>query len=156
VNISGGRLAFVQTNAGYLPTDGCAARSLAGLASTWERGRCPAAAVHQTSATRWRVLYLYHQIRLTHALEGATIGCMAIEVSGEILRLLSILSDRSDGATQYELAVLEGVSASLIYKAVMLDLVYAQRQGDETYRYLLRETGRALLSPDERGSARGD
>jgi hypothetical protein len=81
---------------------------------------------------------------------------MAIEVSGEILRLLSILSDRSDGATQYELAVLEGVSASLIYKAVMLDLVYAQRQGDETYRYLLRETGRALLSPDERGSARGD
>lgn len=116
-------------------------------------------AVHQTSATRWRVLYLYHQIRLTHALEGATIGCMAIEVSGEILRLLSILSDRSDGATQYELAVLEGVSASLIYKAVMLDLVYAQRQSDEeaaTFRYYLREAGRALLTPDQRGSPRRD
>ena len=84
---------------------------------------------------------------------------MAIEVSGEILRLLSILSDRSDGATQYELAVLEGVSASLIYKAVMLDLVYAQRQSHEetgTFRYYLREAARALLSHDERGTPRGD
>jgi hypothetical protein len=90
----------------------------------------------------------------------ATIGgCMAIEVSGEILRLLSILSDRSDGATQYELTVKHGVSASLIYKAVMFDLVYAERQSHEeagTFRYYLREAGRALLSPDERGSTRGD
>jgi hypothetical protein len=93
---------------------------------------------------------LYHQIRLTPAFKGATFGRMAIEVSGEILRLLSILSVRAHGATQHKLAALEGVSASVIYKAVMLNLVYAQRQSNETYRYLLLEAGRALLSPDER------
>jgi hypothetical protein len=73
-----------------------------------------------------------------------------------ILRLLTILSARAQGATQHELTALEGVSASVIYKAVMLNLVYAQRQSNETYRYLLLEAGRALLSPDERGSPSGD
>ena len=81
----------------------------------------------------------------------ATIGgCMAIEVSGEILRLLSILSDRTHGATQYELTVLEGASAHVIYKAVMLDLVMARLEQDgelaTSYRYYLLDAGRALLS----------
>jgi len=75
---------------------------------------------------------------------------MAIEVSGEILRLLDILSVRAHGATQHELTVLEGVSASVIYKAVILDLVMARPKQDEmptSYRYYLLDAGRALLSP---------
>ncbi len=87
---------------------------------------------------------------MTCAFEEATIGCM-VEVSGEILRLLSLLSVRTDGATQHELTKLEGVSASLIYKAVMLDLVQARPEHNgETataYRYYLLAAGRALLSP---------
>jgi hypothetical protein len=85
---------------------------------------------------------------------------MAIEVSGEILRLLSILSDRTHGATQYELTVLEGVSANLIYKAVMLDLVMARPEHDGEmatyYYYYLLDAGRALLSPNESGTPCGD
>jgi len=72
---------------------------------------------------------------------------MPTEVSGEMLRLLSILSVRAHGATQHELTVLERVSANLIYKAVMLDLVYANLASDEeraTYRYYLRAAGRAF------------
>ena len=84
---------------------------------------------------------------------------MAIEVSGEILRLLNILSVRAHGTTQYELTVLEGVSTNVIYKAVMLDLVCAHLPSDEeraTYRHNLLDAGRALLSPDENVSKRGD
>jgi hypothetical protein len=85
---------------------------------------------------------------------------MAIEVSGELLRLLTILSTRAQGATQYELAVLEGVSSSLIYKAVMLDLVIARPEQDgelpAAYRYYLLDAGRALLSPDDSGTPGGD
>jgi hypothetical protein len=84
---------------------------------------------------------------------------MAIEVSGEILRLLNILSVRARGVTQYDLMVLHGVSADQIYKAVMLDLVYAHLPSDEeraTYRYYLLDAGRALLSPGERGCPPGD
>jgi hypothetical protein len=51
---------------------------------------------------------------------------MATEMSGELLRLLSTLSVRAHGASQYELAAVEGVSAGVTYKAVMLDLVYAE------------------------------
>lgn len=77
---------------------------------------------------------------------------MAIKVSGELLRLLNILSVRAHGATQYELAVREGVSASVIYKAVATDLVYAERQNSEdvdSYRYQLRDAGQALVSLDK-------
>ena len=84
---------------------------------------------------------------------------MAIEVSGEMLRLLSILSVRGRGATQHELMVLRGVSANLIYRAVMLDLVLARPEHNgataTTYRYHLLDAGRALLSPDA-GAPRGD
>jgi hypothetical protein len=78
---------------------------------------------------------------------------MATEISGELLRLLSILSVRAHGASEYELVAVEGVNASVTYKAVMLDLVYAHLLSDEeraTYRYYLLERGRALLSsPDD-------
>jgi len=72
---------------------------------------------------------------------------------------LSILSVRAHGAAQHELTVLEGVSANLIYKAAMLDLVYAHLQSDEeraTYRYYLPDAGRALLSPNENAPLSGD
>jgi hypothetical protein len=65
---------------------------------------------------------------------------MVIEVSGEILRLLGILSVRAHGATQHELTVLEGVSANLIYKAVTSDLVQARperRDVATSYRFYL-------------------
>jgi hypothetical protein len=76
---------------------------------------------------------------------------MAIEVSGEILRLLGILSARAHGATQCELTTLEGVSAGLIFKAVMLNLVRARPEHNGVaYRYYLLDAGRALLSPDQR------
>ena len=85
---------------------------------------------------------------------------MTVEVSGEILRLLSILSDRPHGATQHDLTKLDGVSTSLIYKAVMLDLVRARPEhngGTATaYRYYLLAAGRALLLPGERGARSGD
>jgi hypothetical protein len=84
---------------------------------------------------------------------------MATEVSGEALRLLTILSVRPCGATQYELTV-QGVNARLIYRAVMLDLVQARpRHNGEvatSYRFYLLDAGRALLSPDGRGPPRGD
>ena len=75
---------------------------------------------------------------------------MAVDVSGELVRLLSILSVRAHGATQHELTRLEGVSASLIYKAVMLDLVRPEPSGEvaRAYRYYLLDAGRDLLSPD--------
>ena len=75
---------------------------------------------------------------------------MAIEVSGELLRLLTILSARPQGATQHELTILAGVKASLIYRAVVLELVYVKRQG-AAYRYHLMDASRALLSPDDDG-----
>ncbi len=84
---------------------------------------------------------------------------MAVEISGELLRLLSLLSVRVHGATQHELTKLEGVSASLIYKAVTLELVQARPEHNgataTAYRYHLLDAGRALLSPDD-GAPRGD
>jgi hypothetical protein len=77
---------------------------------------------------------------------------MTIQVSSEIIRLLNILSIRAHGSTQYELTVLDGVSSNVIYQAVILDLVYAHVPSDEdraTYRYYLRDDGRALLTPDD-------
>ena len=74
---------------------------------------------------------------------------MATEVSGEVLRLLSILSGRPNGATQHELTVLEGINASLIYKAIVLALVRAHPQsgqGTVVYHYHLMDAGRKLLN----------
>ena len=83
---------------------------------------------------------------------------MAVEVSAELLRLLNILSVRAHGATQYELTKLEGVSASLIYKAVTLELVQARPEHNgataTAYRYYLLDVGRALLSPDNGAPSR--
>ena len=75
---------------------------------------------------------------------------MAVEISGELVQLLSLLSVRVHGATQHELTKLGGVSASLIYKAVTLDLVQARPEHNgataTAYRYHLLDPGRALLS----------
>ncbi len=83
---------------------------------------------------------------------------MAVEVSGELLRLLTLLSVRAHGATQHELTKLEGVSANLIYKAVTLDLVQAWPENNgataTAYRYYLLAAGRALLSPDDGAPSR--
>jgi hypothetical protein len=83
---------------------------------------------------------------------------MAVEISGELLRLLSLLSVRVHGATQHELTKLEGVSASLIYKAVTLELVQARPEHNgataTAYRYHLLDAGRALLSPDDGAPSR--
>jgi hypothetical protein len=98
---------------------------------------------------------IYRQIRLTPAIDRASLSCMAIEISYELLRLLGILSVRAHGATQYELAVLEGVGSNVTYQAVKFDLVCAHRQSDETYRFLILDAGRALLSPNDSGFARG-
>ena len=84
---------------------------------------------------------------------------MAVEVSGELLRLLTLLSVRAHGATQHELTKLEGVRTSLIYKAVTLDLVQARPEHNgataTAYRYYLLDAGRSLLLPDD-GAPRGD
>ena len=83
---------------------------------------------------------------------------MGVEVSGELVRLLSLLSVRAHGAIQHELTRLEGVSASLIYKAVTLDLVQARPEHNgataTAYRYHLLDAGRALLSPDDGAPSR--
>ena len=78
-------------------------------------------------------------------------------VSGEILRLLNILSVRPNGATKRELIDFNGFSAKQIYDAVVLDLVYAHRlSDDEAYCFCLREAGRALLTSNGRNSPRGE
>ena len=73
---------------------------------------------------------------------------MPIELSAELMRLLSILSDRPNGAARYELAVLEGINARLIYDAVELDLVEVERESNRNtggYRFQLSDRGRKLL-----------
>jgi hypothetical protein len=73
---------------------------------------------------------------------------MPIELSAELMRLLSVLSDRPSGATRYELAVLEGINARLIYDAVELDLVTVERESNRKtggYRFNLSDRGRKLL-----------
>ena len=75
---------------------------------------------------------------------------MTIEVSAEMIRLLGILADCPDGATQYELAR-EEVKSSLIYEAVMLSLVRVERKrfGQVAYRFHILPAGRELLGVQE-------
>jgi hypothetical protein len=82
-------------------------------------------------------------------LEGLPLRKMAIELSAELMRLLSILSDRPHGATRYELALLEGINARLIYNAVELDLVEVERESNRKTggcRFRLSDRGRKLLN----------
>jgi hypothetical protein len=71
--------------------------------------------------------------------------------SAEMIRLLGIFADCPDGATQYELTT-EGVKSSLIYDAVMFDLVRVKRErafGQATYRFQISAAGRELLCMQE-------
>ena len=76
---------------------------------------------------------------------------MTIEVSAEMVRLLGVLADCPDGATQHELAM-QGVKSSLIYEAVMLSLVRATRErafGQATYRFQVLAAGIKLINVQE-------
>jgi hypothetical protein len=76
---------------------------------------------------------------------------MTIEVSAEMVRLLGILVDCPDGATQHEL-VQQGVRSSLIYEAVMLSLIRVMRErtfGKAAYRFQILPAGRELLDVQE-------
>ena len=68
---------------------------------------------------------------------------MTVEVSAEIVRLLGILADCPDGATQQELITL-GVKSNLIFEAVMLSLVRVEQErvlGRIAYRFFILPGG---------------
>jgi hypothetical protein len=72
---------------------------------------------------------------------------MTIEVSAEMVRLLGILAGCPDGSSQRELTM-QGVKSSLIYEAVMLNLVSVkqeQRLGLAAYRFHILPAGIQLL-----------
>jgi hypothetical protein len=72
---------------------------------------------------------------------------MNIEVSAEMIRLLGILAHYPDGVTQHEL-VAQDVRSSLIYQAVMLNLVHAKQEpafAQATYRFEILPAGMKLL-----------
>jgi len=74
-----------------------------------------------------------------------------IEISAEMIRLLGILAHCPDGATQYELVV-QDVRGSLIYEAVMLNLVRVKQErafGQTTYRFEILPAGIQLLGVQE-------
>jgi hypothetical protein len=76
---------------------------------------------------------------------------MTIEVPAEMMRLLDILADCPDGATQHEL-ITQGVKSSLIYKAVMLSLLRVKRErtfGQAAYRFQILPAGTQLLDVQE-------
>jgi hypothetical protein len=75
---------------------------------------------------------------------------METEVSAELLRLLSILSDCPSGASLQKLAVIHGVKPSITYRAVVVDLVHVQRENcGGTYLLFLSGAGRKLLDSSE-------
>jgi len=76
---------------------------------------------------------------------------MTVEVSAEIVRLLGILADCPDGATQQELITL-GVKSNLIFEAVMLSLVRVEQErvlGRIAYRFFILPDGAKLLAIQE-------
>lgn len=86
---------------------------------------------------------------------------MDVELSAELLRLLSILSDRPSGATKHELTVIGGVRAGFVYRAIAIDLVQVHRFG-KTYRFFLSSAGRgdrprqrAAITPSPRARRAG-
>jgi hypothetical protein len=71
----------------------------------------------------------------------------------EMVRLLNILADCLNGATPYELTVLDGVNDALIYQAIELDLINVEldsRHGMATYRFHIAAAGRKLLRSGSR------
>jgi hypothetical protein len=82
----------------------------------------------------------------------ASLENLVVHVSGEMVRLLKILADSLNGATRYELTVLDGVNAALIYQAVEQDLVEVElesKRGMSSYRFHLADAGRKLLEVPE-------
>jgi hypothetical protein len=76
---------------------------------------------------------------------------MTIEVPAEMIRLLGILTGCPNGAMQHEL-ITEGVQSSMIYKAVMLNLVRVKQElavGQTTYRFEILPAGIQLLGVQE-------
>ena len=62
---------------------------------------------------------------------------MTIEVSAEMIRVLGILADCPNGATQHEL-IMQGFQSSIVYEAIMLNLVRAKQErafGQIAYRF---------------------
>jgi hypothetical protein len=78
---------------------------------------------------------------------------MTIEISAEMVRLLGILADCPEGSTQHEL-ITQGVKSSLIYEAVMLNLVRVKLErglGPAAYRFHILPAGiQLLVVQDER------
>jgi len=76
---------------------------------------------------------------------------MTVEVSAEIVRLLGILADCPDGATQQELNT-QGVKSNLIFEAVMLSLVRVEQERGlkhSAYRFFILPAGVQLLTVQE-------
>jgi hypothetical protein len=83
---------------------------------------------------------------------------MTIEISAEMVRLLGILADCPEGSTEHELTM-QGVKSSLIYEAVMLNLVRVETEqvlGLAAYRFHILPAGARLLAVqnDRRGKRR--
>jgi hypothetical protein len=76
---------------------------------------------------------------------------MPVEVPAEIVRLLGILADCSEGFTQYEL-ITQGVKSNLIFDAVMLKLTRVEQErvlGHIAYRFYIMPAGAQLLGVQE-------
>ena len=76
---------------------------------------------------------------------------MVIEVSAEMIRLLGILAGCPSGTTRREL-IMQDVKGSLIYEAVMLNLVRVKQErafGQTTYRFEILPAGIQLLGVQE-------
>ena len=76
---------------------------------------------------------------------------MTIEVSAEMIRLLGILAGCPNGAMQHEL-IMQGVQSSMVYEAVMLNLVRVKQErafGQTAYRFEILPAGIRLLGVQE-------
>ena len=76
---------------------------------------------------------------------------MTIEVSAEMIRLLGILADCPNGTTQHEL-IMQGVRSSIVYEAIMLNLVRVKQErafGQIAYRFEILPAGIRLLGVQE-------
>jgi hypothetical protein len=76
---------------------------------------------------------------------------MTFEVSAEMIRLLGILAGCPNGAMQHEL-ITQGVKSSIVYEAVMLNLVHVKKErafGQTAYRFEIMPAGIKLMGVQE-------
>jgi hypothetical protein len=76
---------------------------------------------------------------------------MTIKVSAEMMRLLRILADCPEGATQHELTM-QGVRSSVLYEAVTLAIVRVMQEralGNVAYRFHVLPASIQLLDLQE-------